>query len=308
MAVDLTNFLLPSSRLPTDVTFMVSGKEVGAHKSFLAAAHRAFDQMFFEAEAGAGVTRVKVEGEVSEHTFNLFLRHMYGCKMEVKEVAELSTLAELHSIASQFGQVELEKEVKERLRQLLNMETRGPTALVELNMLLAKLNVGWLLPAVEEKARVIEVGEEDLDGLLAIINQDGLQSKMAEDLVARFLGKHCPSTRQLAAFIATKIKERLPAGALARILQSIHKGGVGLEDNVEEVNVNGATRGGDHCKEEGEESRRTTHVRTEHEDFEKEKEKDISGQKETIMRFLTFTNFPENMRIKMVETFFEQTL
>ena len=60
MAVDLTNFLLPSSRLPTDVTFVVSGKEVGAHKSFLAAAHTAFDKMFFEAEAGAGVTRVKV--------------------------------------------------------------------------------------------------------------------------------------------------------------------------------------------------------------------------------------------------------
>ena len=57
---DLTNFLLPSSRLPTDVTFMVSGKEVGAHKSFLATAHPAFDQMFFEAEAGARVTRVKV--------------------------------------------------------------------------------------------------------------------------------------------------------------------------------------------------------------------------------------------------------
>ena len=130
---------------------------------------------------------------------------------------------------------------------------------------------------------------------------------MAEDLVARFLGKHCPSTRQLAAFIATKIKERLPAGALARILQSIHKGGVGLEDNVEEVNVNGAPRGGDHCKE-GEESRKMIDVRTEDEDFEKEKEKDISGQKETIMRFLAFTNFPENMRIKMVETFFEQTL
>ena len=126
-----------------------------------------------------------MEGEVSEHTFNLFLRHMYGCKMEVKEVAEFSTLAELHSIASQFGQVELEKEVKERLRQLLNMETRGLTALVELDVLLAKLNVGWLLPAVEEKARAIEVGEEDLDGLLAIINQDGLQSKVRIRIMVR---------------------------------------------------------------------------------------------------------------------------
>ena len=115
---------------------------------------------------------------MSEHTFNLFLRHMYGCKMEVEEVAEFSTLAELHSIASQFGQVELEKEVKERLRRLLDMETRGPTALVELNMLLAKLNVEWLLPAVEEKVKAIEVGEEDLDGLFAIVNRGGPQTKV----------------------------------------------------------------------------------------------------------------------------------
>ena len=61
-------------------------------------------------------------------------------------------------------------------------------------------------------------------------------------------------------------------------------------------------------KKKGEESRRMTDVRTEDEDFEKEKEKDISGQKETIMSFLAFTNFPENMRIKMVETFFEQAI
>ena len=75
--------------------------------------------------------------------------------------------------------------MKERLKQLLNMETRGPTALVELNMLLAKLNVGWLLPAVEEKARVIEVGEEDLDGLFAIVSQDGLQSKVRIRIMVR---------------------------------------------------------------------------------------------------------------------------
>ena len=60
MAADLTHFLLPSSRLPTDVTFLVSGKEVCAHKSLLAAAHPVFDDMFFGAEAGAQVNRVKV--------------------------------------------------------------------------------------------------------------------------------------------------------------------------------------------------------------------------------------------------------
>ena len=38
----------------------VKGKEVGAHKSFLAAALSAFDKMFFGLEAGAGLNRVKV--------------------------------------------------------------------------------------------------------------------------------------------------------------------------------------------------------------------------------------------------------
>ena len=115
---------------------------------------------------------------MSEDTFNLFLRHMYGCKVEVMEVAEFSTLVELHSIASQFGQVELEKDVKERLRWLLNMETKGPSSLVELNMLLTKFKVEWLLPLVEEKAKAIEVGEVELDGLLDIVNRDGPQAEV----------------------------------------------------------------------------------------------------------------------------------
>ena len=129
-------------------------------------------------------------------------------------------------------------------------------------------------------------------------------SKMAEEMVARFLGKHCPTTRQLAAFVATKSSEVLPAGALARILHSINRDGVELENK--DINVKVAMKGDDHCKEEGEDSRRMTDAGTE--EFQKEKGKDISGKKETIMSFLAFTNFPENMRIKMVETFFEQAI
>ena len=129
-------------------------------------------------------------------------------------------------------------------------------------------------------------------------------SKMAEEMVARFLGKHCPTTRQLAAFVATKSSEVLPAGALARVLHSINRDGVELGNK--DINVKMAMKGDDHCKEEGEDSRRMTDAGTE--EFQKEKGKDISGQKETIMSFLAFTNFPENMRIKMVETFFEQAI
>ena len=103
---------------------------------------------------------------------------MYGCKMEVVEVTELSTLVQLHSITSQFGQVELENEVNERLGWLLKIETKGPRALVELNILLTKLKVEWVLPLVEEKAKAIEVGEEDLDGLFDIVDRDCPRSKV----------------------------------------------------------------------------------------------------------------------------------
>ena len=57
---DLTHFLLPSSRLPTDVTFMVGEYPVSAHKGLLAAAHPFFDIMFFGAGKESGTSRVKV--------------------------------------------------------------------------------------------------------------------------------------------------------------------------------------------------------------------------------------------------------
>ena len=112
-----------------------------------------------------------------EETFTMFLRHMYGCKMEVLEISELSTLAELHSIACQFGQVELEKEVKGRLGLLLS-EIRGPGALMKVLMPLARHKVEELLPLVEENVKETEVGEEDLAGLLAIVDQGGPQAEV----------------------------------------------------------------------------------------------------------------------------------
>ena len=90
----------------------------------------------------------------------------------------------------------------------------------------------------------------------------------------------------------------MPAEVLACILQSIHKDGVDIENEVKverdesksktEVNDAGSEDADDVQKDEGGEG--------------------ISDQKETIMRFLAFTNFPEQMRLKMVETFFEQAI
>ena len=59
MAADMTHLL---DDFPTDFTFLVGGKEVGAHKSRLAAAHPIFEMICGaeEEEAGAGVNWVKV--------------------------------------------------------------------------------------------------------------------------------------------------------------------------------------------------------------------------------------------------------
>ena len=60
MAGDLSHFLLPNSRLPKDVYFLVGGVEIAAHKSLLASKHQIFDQMFYEDEAGSALNTVKV--------------------------------------------------------------------------------------------------------------------------------------------------------------------------------------------------------------------------------------------------------
>ena len=43
----MTHFLLATSRLPSNVAFLVGGAEVAAHTSLLATALPAFDAMFF---------------------------------------------------------------------------------------------------------------------------------------------------------------------------------------------------------------------------------------------------------------------
>ena len=118
---------------------------------------------------------------MGESTFTLFLRHMYGCRMEVAAITELLTLLELLSITRQFEQVELGKEVKERLMDLLNnMEMREHgSKLVEVVTLLARYKVEELLPLVEEKVKKAQVGEKDLAGLIVMVNDGGPQSKVS---------------------------------------------------------------------------------------------------------------------------------
>ena len=103
---------------------------------------------------------------------------MYGHKMEMTDITELLTLVELHSITCQFEQVELGREVKERLRNLLSTEKRRPCTLIELSMLLTRHKVEELLPLVDKKVKEALVGEEDLAGLLVMVNDGGPQAEV----------------------------------------------------------------------------------------------------------------------------------
>ena len=103
---------------------------------------------------------------------------MYGCRMEVAAITELLTLLELLSITRQFEQVDLGKEVKERLMDLLEMREHG-SKLVEVVTLLARYKVEELLPLVEEKVKKAQVGEKDLAGLIVMVNDGGPQSKVS---------------------------------------------------------------------------------------------------------------------------------
>jgi len=131
-STDLTHFLLPTSRLPKDVTFIVGEYPVSAHKAILAAAHPFFDKMFFgtsRVKVNVDVkVQVKVEGEVHVNTFLQFLRHLYGHPIEVANIKELSVLVQLYSICCQFKQVELGKEVVDTLEKIDTGAAILPTA------------------------------------------------------------------------------------------------------------------------------------------------------------------------------------
>ena len=174
----------------------------------------------------------KVEVDVSEGTFTLFLRYLYGSKLDVEEIAELEALVEIHSLACQFEQRELREEVVGKLRNLLNKEYSGLCEVVELRNLLFKHKLEELVPLVKER----QVKAEDLEGLLAIASRGGSQSKVrspvvfgavilkpcakvAEEMVVRYLGTSCPTTRELAAFAASTSKELLPDEMLATIIK-----------------------------------------------------------------------------------------
>ena len=65
---------------------------------------------------------IKVEVDVSEDTFTVFLRHLYGSKLDVEKVTELETLVELYSLSCQFAQEELREILVGKVGGLLTKE------------------------------------------------------------------------------------------------------------------------------------------------------------------------------------------
>ena len=104
----------------------------------------------------------------------MFLRHLYGSKLDVEKVTELETLVEFYTLACQFAQEELREMLVGRLGGLLTKESRGPCETVELRKLLVKHKLEELLHLVKES----QMKAEDLDGLLAIASKGGSQSKV----------------------------------------------------------------------------------------------------------------------------------
>ena len=134
----------------------------------------------------------KVLGEVGVETFTLFLRHLYGSKMEISTMG-LSTLVEMHSATSQFRLVEMEKKLKERIKEVL-MRERGFWDTVKVQDLLIRCQLAELVTLV--KGNDAEGGKGELVGM----NQTRMEQNAVADEESDAKVQH-DDERNLAALI-----------------------------------------------------------------------------------------------------------
>ena len=244
MSDDLTHFLLPTSRLPTDVTFLLPTSTFPAHKAILSTHLAAFDDLFFGPFADRGREVVQVDG-ISADSFELFLHHCYGDKVEVEGLGELPILAELHALAQRYGDSELLGAAGGQVRALVAEETE-PGKLEELHGLLVRLEAGELARVVGERLEEVvpEVTEESFARLVVLAEGGGQQVSSCDDCtctqdlvgrLASFLGRHCPTTHTLAAFLAARPNLH-PATTLA-VLRAVPAAGELVEKVEEEEEV-----------------------------------------------------------------------
>ena len=98
---NIKKYLSPSSRLKTDVTFVLRSGTFAAHKAFLAGCLPVFDGLFYGEKADRSLEKVNLE-LVSLSSFTIFMNHVYGSEMEVDSLS-FQTLVEMNWIALKYG-------------------------------------------------------------------------------------------------------------------------------------------------------------------------------------------------------------
>jgi len=246
-AGDLTHFLLPSSRLATDVIFTVGEERIPAHKGILAEASPAFESFFF-GPFSVQREEVMVEG-VSAKTFTLFLHHNYGKRLEVSDASDFHMLGELYTLANKFEDKEVLNKVVGRMLELV-AEGGEVDFLSDLFEVVSTHHVAEVEDAVANKLNQVKVREEDFPALLQLAGGGGgPRQELLRHILARFLGKHLSgwkegSTYQLGLFLAAQ--PPLDPKTVFAVLMLIPKPSQGSpkveEAEEEEADVGGAAK------------------------------------------------------------------
>ena len=130
MPSNIAHYLSPNCRLPTDVDFEVyassssSPAHVRAHKCFLADASTVFEEMFYkDGKSIVGTEEVTVRiDNMDESIFRLFLKHLYGGKVEVGEL-DISSLLNMSELVEKYKIEHLGQELVENVKsQQVNQE------------------------------------------------------------------------------------------------------------------------------------------------------------------------------------------
>ena len=134
-----------------------------------------------------------VEG-VSPGTFTLFLHHNYGKRLEVFDASDFHKLAELYTLANKFEDKEVLNKVVGRMLELV-AEGGG---VVFLSDIFEVVSTHHVEDTVVKKLNQKELREEEFLALMQhACGEATPRQKLLRRNLARFLGKHCPSSYQV---------------------------------------------------------------------------------------------------------------
>ena len=274
-------FLSVHSRLPTDVTFLVQSVSIPAHKPLLATGLTAFDCMFYGPESDPNLTHVDIEA-VSPESFLLFLHHVYGKTIHM-ELVKFQTLAELYWLAVNYQDDSLRNNLVSRMKNMVENLTEYHI-LTEFQELIVRFNVEELRERLVEMIKTVCVDEENVNVLFSLAEGDDALSEAARCSLAKFLGRQCPFTKNLAGFLSNR--PRLQSHTLITVLRKI---GEIVDKKVEDdQNVKDDCMG---LKEN-----------------EVGVETEVGRTRRIVEDFLRFTLFPKEKRQEMTELYIKTNI